>query len=288
VKNIVTIGKFEGMHLGHRALLTELIHIANRKNLIPTTIIFDPHPYKLLHDSTYKPLFTPHERDGMLKKFGIQNIITLPFKKMANMEPICFCKELAQLADIVVVGENFRFGKDRKGTIETLLQFGFEIKTVGLRPDQNLNVLSTSKVRELLAESKLAEAAEMLGFSFFIEGIVTKGRQLGRVLGFPTLNIYPTKEKFLPAFGVYETRIYIDGGEPLQGLTNVGLRPTVETATSTISVETHIPTLIAKPNEMYNRHIKVDFIRFIRAERRFDSTEELQVQIKKDIEELQK
>ncbi|MCL2199691.1 MAG: riboflavin biosynthesis protein RibF [Defluviitaleaceae bacterium] len=304
MKNCCTIGKFEGIHLGHQALLKEVIRLSHQKNLIPTVVVFHPHPYKLLHDPSYKPLFTPTERDSLLKNFGIQNIITLPFdQSLVNMEAGCFGTKLTTLANTqqIVVGENFRFGKNRTGTIETLLENNFEVKTVGLWPNvphkplkrlgPNFGVLSTSGVRALLEEGKLSEAAELLGFSFFIAGEVTKGQQLGRVLGFPTLNVYPPGDKFLPAFGVYETLTQIEGGERMQGLTNVGLRPTVtfdQMAQNSVSVETHIPSLVAKPDEMYGRQIKVEFIRFIRSERRFDSTEALQEQIKNDIKELQK
>jgi riboflavin kinase/FMN adenylyltransferase len=134
----------------------------------------------------------------------------------------------------------------------------------------------------LLVENKLNEAATLLGFPFFIVGEVTKGRQLGRVIGFPTLNIYPPGEKFLPENGVYETRTLL-GGVWMAGVTNIGLCPTVSDCAKN-SVETHIPDLQAKPDEMYGRQIKVELLRFIRPERHFDTIEELQSQIKTDIE----
>jgi riboflavin kinase/FMN adenylyltransferase len=284
---IVTIGKFEGIHLGHRALLETVVKRAKEKNLASVAVVFSPHPYKILHDANYKMLFSESERDFLIKKIGIEKIFSLEFNKnFAEMKAVDFCKKIFEElhAREIIVGQNYRFGYNREGTIETLRDAAAaHDATVHVIPQKNFdkNLISTSRIRELLAEKNFSETEKLLGFSFFIAGEVTKGRQLGRVLGFPTLNLYPPDEKFLPQNGVYETRTIIDG-VTLHGITNIGIRPTVDN-TQKISVETHLPNF-SKRDEMYGREIKVEFIKFIRAEKKFASAEELQMQIKKDIQ----
>ena len=288
-KTVLTIGKFEGIHLGHRLLLEEVAKRAKEKNLVPTVIVFEPHPFIHLRDKNYKLIFTPNERDNLLKSIGIKNIIKLEFTKaFTNKTATEFCKEIFENfnAQEVIIGENFHFGKNREGTPSLLKNFAKNYNAnVTSIPIKNTD-LSTSSIRDFLEKNELSKACDLLGFPFFVAGEVTKGRQLGRVLGFPTLNIYPAKNKFLPAFGVYETITNFSDGKKLKGLTNVGLRPTVNNDSTVVSVETHIPSLIAKPDEMYGQNIKVEFIRFIRKEIKFNNTDELKNQIQIDLKEF--
>jgi riboflavin kinase/FMN adenylyltransferase len=277
---VLTIGKFEGVHLGHRALLKEVICRAKDLGLASVVLVFSPHPVKFLRDPEYKPIFTEHERNQLIKNFGIDEIITLNFDSdFAAMTAKKFCEKLDGFnAREIIVGYDYRFGNGRDGSVETLREnSNASVRTVKLISDNDF--ISSSRIRELLFNNKFDDARQLLGFSFFVTGEVSKGRQLGRVLGFPTLNLYPPEDKYLPQNGVYETRTFIDG-DSYTGLTNIGVRPTVSEETK-ISVETHIPELNA--DEMYGRQIKVEFLRFIRPERRFDSPEELQLQIQKDL-----
>jgi len=287
---VLTVGKFEGIHQGHKALLLEVVRRAKSAGVASVVVMFSPHPFQFLRDPSYKPIFTESEREHLLNEIGIDHVITLRFdENFAAMKASEFCHKLfTELkAREIVVGEGYRFGNGREGTIETLRDAA---KTYGGSVHVLANVshgeaISTSNIRKLLSENKLHEAASLLGFPFFMMGEVKKGQQLGRVLGFPTLNLYPSDEKFLLQNGVYETITILDG-VPMKGLTNIGKRPTVTEPSPTdirIAVETHIPSLVAKPNEMYGRHIKVKFLRFLRPEQRFNTPEELQLQISKDL-----
>ncbi|MCL2457063.1 MAG: riboflavin biosynthesis protein RibF [Defluviitaleaceae bacterium] len=280
---ILTIGKFEAIHLGHRALLQEVSSRAKILSTESAAIIFKPHPFKFLHDTNYKPIFSEHEREKLIRETGTKKIITLDFdSQLASMKAEDFCEKLFREFNVreIFVGESYRFGKNREGTIETLCDVAIT-HNAKLHVMKNITGISTSLIRNLLAEKKFSEAEKLLGFSFFIEGEVEKGRQLGRVLGFPTLNIYPPDDKFLPAFGVYKTRAIIDGNSSI-GVTNIGVRPTVDDGEK-ISVETHIPTLIAKPDELYGKKIKIEFLNFIRNEEKFANVEDLKFQIKNDV-----
>ena len=277
---IITVGKFEGIHLGHRALIEEVVRRAKAAGVASQVVAYDPHPFKILRDANYKPIFSRHERDELIFSLGVDYIITLDFDaKIAAMSPAEFCFQLFGANNVreIIVGENYRFGKNREGSIENLREHAH------VHIFKNVADISTSKIRELLAKNELKKAELLLGFPFFIAGEVTKGRQLGRVLGFPTLNIYPPHDKFLPKNGVYKTRTTIDG-VTMTGLTNIGERPTVDDSKK-ISAETFLPNLKSR-DEMYGKKIKVEFLRFIREERRFNSTDELQSQIITDLGEL--
>jgi riboflavin kinase/FMN adenylyltransferase len=279
VDKVITIGKFEGIHLGHRALLQEVSNRAKAESLQSAALIFKPHPFKFLYDKDYKPIFTEHEREKLLRGF-VNDIITLNFdSELVSMKASDFCKKLFTEINAreIVVGENYRFGNKREGTTKTLHEAAAE-HNAKIRVIKNVDNISTSDIRSLLCENKFKEASRLLGFPFFIEGTVEKGRQLGRVLGFPTLNIYPPEDKFLPMYGVYKTRAIIDG-KTMAGITNIGIRPTVDDSAK-LSVETHVPDLT---DELYGHQIKVEFLEFIRAEKRFENLDELKLQIKEDL-----
>jgi riboflavin kinase/FMN adenylyltransferase len=308
--SVLVIGKFEGLHLGHRALINEVTRRAKSLNSKAILAAFRPHPQKILHDPHYAPLFSNEEFAEITAGWGLDEVVFIPFTAdFANMPAEDFCRWILQefAPQEIVVGEGFRFGKESGGTVEMLEKI-FNVKIFPLlknpsralralagrpaasaapaSPDvraKNFNIgeINTSRIRGLLKSYEFEKASELLGFSFFLMGVVEKGRQMGRVLGFPTLNIYPCGDKFLPQNGVYVTRTIIDG-VAFAGLTNIGVRPTV-TDEDKLAVETHIPDLVSAPNAMYGKRIKVEFLRFIRAEKKFGSAEELQFQIKSDL-----
>lgn len=287
---VLTIGKFEAIHLGHQALLEEVIQRSKLAKMDSLAVLFEPHPYTFLSDPNYKPIFTLSERYDLLLDFGIDLIWTFCFDSdFSAMKAPEFCRKLFSLnAREIVIGENFRFGNGREGTAQTLREEaaarGVKVHIVG--NVGNGEIISTSQIRKMLSANELSEAAKLLGFPFFIMGEVKKGQQIGRVLGFPTLNLYPPEDKFLLENGVYKTQTIIDGfdGVKFAGITNIGLRPTLSNPTNTkLCVETHIPSLVSKPNELYGRQLKVEFLRFLRPERKFDTVEELQSQISRDV-----
>ena len=286
--NVLAIGKFECIHRGHRALLGEVVRLAQSNPLLASAmLVFEPHPARVLFDPGYKPLFTGPEREFLAGRLGLDYLLEYPFDRaFAAMSPAYFCRLLFEEMQvrILVVGEGYRFGHNREGTVATLEQAARErnakIHIVspaahGLAPAK----ISTSTIRALLAANQLPEAESLLGYPFFVQGTVTPGRQLGRTIGFPTLNLYPPEGKFLPGNGVYATRTILEG-QSYKSITNIGTRPTVAES-SQISVETHLIGYTG--GELYGKEVHVDFLRFIRPERKFESLEALKAQIMEDL-----
>ena len=313
---VLAMGKFESIHLGHRSLITEVVRLA-QPGLASAMVAFEPHPYRVLSDPGYKSLFAAHEREYLVRGLSIDYLLEYPFNRgFAALSPIDFCHKLYEelQARIVVVGEGYRFGHKREGTADTLRQVAttynaqvyevaphvffeksnndnFPVGSKMIPPEvqsptsyiSTAHKTSTSTIRALISANKLAEAEALLGYPFFIMGKVTPGRQLGRSIGFPTLNIYPPEEKFLPTDGVYVTRTILNG-RGYNGVTNIGLRPTVETAVAPRSVETHV--LGYEGGELYGTHIRVEFMHFIRPERQFESLDALKTQIEDDYKSM--
>lgn len=283
---VLTIGKFEGLHLGHQALIQKTVHHANLLGISSAIMIFSPHPNIYFGDTGYKPLFTADEHAHILDSMGINHAFAYPFdEKLTNLLPKDFCNIIFTdfKAKMVIVGENFRFGKNRIGDIAFLKSEAASYNAnIQALPDITANEtkISTSQIRNFLANTKLKEACLQLGFPFFIMGTIAKGKQLGRTIGFPTLNIYPPEDKFLPLDGVYATHTTINGIK-YRSITNIGLRPTVDSTTKIRSVETHL--LNYNGNGLYDKHCKVELLKFIRPEYRFNSLDELKAQIEKDI-----
>jgi riboflavin kinase/FMN adenylyltransferase len=273
---------------------------------------FSPHPCQVLADTGYKPLFTLAERAYILRRLGVDYLLEFPFDNdFAAMHPEDFCTLLLKSlrARVLVVGEGYRFGKGRGGTVETLAQAcrsrAFSTEMVMLPPQTQTGTaqkISTSDIRALIAARRLGDAAGLLGFPFFIMGTVRHGQQIGRTMGFPTVNTEVSPEKFLPPDGVYITRTRIIkpadktasdadartvdiNGETnhaaYRSVTNVGLRPTV--AGQTAAVRTVESFLLGFDCDLYGAEIMTEFITFLRPEKRFGNMEQLREQIKKDI-----
>jgi len=288
---VLTIGKFEGIHLGHQALLAQVVNMAKSLGLASAAMVFEPHPYIFFGNTSYKPLFTNNERNHLLLATGLEHIISTQFdESFATLSPRDFSKKIfaEHNAKLVIVGENYRFGKNRAGDIDFLRKEAdthkAQVQTVLPVSFCRCEPISTSTIRKLLSQNNLSEANRQLGFPFFIIGTVTRGKQLGRTLNFPTINIYPTEEKFLPMDGVYATQTIING-EKYNGVTNIGLRPTVDNSGSVRSVETH---LFNYTKDLYDQHVKTELLEFIRPEQRFNSLDELKAQIALDALSAQK
>jgi len=319
---VLAVGKFECFHLGHKELVGEMMHLARRKlpachcekrsgeccvaevvqqkpllsngpgllcDVASALVMFEPHPYRVLAAPDYKPLFTNCEREYLACELGADYLLEYPFdQKFAAMQPEDFCRILFEdlRAQAVVVGEGYRFGHKRTGTVNTLRQmaveYGSQVHVVAphransVSSETGSSKTSTSTIRELLLANKFSEAEGLLGYSFFMMGTVSHGRKLGRTIGFPTINLYPSWEKFLPVDGVYATRVFIDG-RIYNSITNIGLCPTVESAGASRSVETHLFDFTG--GELYGKRVRVEFLRFIRPERKFESLDALKSQI---------
>ncbi len=310
---VLTVGKFESVHLGHQKLFSEVLRLSKELNLPSGAVTFDPHPNMLFGSPDYRPLFTAAERAYIMEGLGLDYMLVFPFDAaFAAQSPEEFCAKLFNNlnAAAVVVGEGFRFGKNGAGTPEILRREAARhsaahkhtgtndihdasrqnMARVLVIPHQSTDggeKVSTSDIRKLITNRELEKAAEVMGFPFFIMGTVTHGKQIGRTMGFPTVNLLTARDKLLPPDGVYATRTFL-GDKSFRSITNIGVRPTVQQ--TTLPGETASRTvesfLIGFNGDLYNTSLRTEFLRFIRPEKKFANIDELRAQITKDIESL--
>ncbi len=279
VPEAVTIGKFDGVHKGHRRLLQTVL-AKKEQGLASCMVSFFSEPKE-----QRTVIYTKTEQERLAEAAGIDMLAQYTLNEtVRGMEPEQFVREVlceALQARVVVTGEDFRFGKNRAGDVSLLEalspKYGYETICVPKVELGGVRVSST-RIRALLAEGAVEEAAELLGQPYFVQGEVVHGKKLGRTLGFPTINLLPGKDKLLPAYGVYITRTQVDGKQYF-GLTNVGIRPTVKDE-NRVSVETFLENYTG---DLYGKVLTVEFLRFLRSERKFDSVELLQAEIQKDL-----
>ena len=263
---VLTIGKFEGIHLGHQALLNKVVRRAQILKIASAVMVFEPHPYIFFGNADYKPLFTNEERNKLLTNIGVDYIFTCPFdENFAALSPQKFCKKIFDeySAKVVIVGKDYRFGKDRVGDVELLREeaesYGAKVEIISsVEQDaggQATRTISTSNIRKLLTDGNIAEVNLQFGFPFFITGIAAKARQSDRKLGF-TLNVHLSKEKFLPSDGVYVTRTKVNDAT-YHSITNIGLHSTVDGCV-TRSATTHLPDYTGADPD--GECIKVEFL----------------------------
>ncbi|MFC4892539.1 bifunctional riboflavin kinase/FAD synthetase [Pseudofrancisella aestuarii] len=287
-KSVVTIGSFDGVHLGHQSIINKLKDIANKENLTPFVIFFEPLPKEFfLKNTAPARIYSFRDKVINIKETGIENIICLKFdKKIINIEAEDFIKEFLVKKlkiDHIIIGDDFKFGKDRKGDYDMLLKyskkFNFTVDKLSTLNIENKRV-SSSLIRNALLQHDLNKAQTLLGHNFKINGRVIHGQKNGRKLGFHTANLKLPKNSALK--GVFLTKIYIDN-EVYFGVTNAGVRPTLDG--KNFLLETHIFNF---NKEIYKKHITVEILDFIRAEKKFNSFEELKKQINQDIQTAKK
>ncbi len=281
---VVTLGKFDGVHLGHRAILQTAIERARAAGTSPLALTFEPLPATLLSPKRApRRIVAPADKLKLLEAAGLDAVIVIEFtREFSLLTPEQFAS--AYLRDKIgvreiVVGHSMSFGHNRAGNAQTMVelgkQFGFGVTVVGPVKIGAI-VVSSSKVREAIAGGDLKTAARLLGRYHFLAGQVVRGRERGHEIGFPTVNL-ESETECLPPDGVYATRAILDG-EARPSVTNIGMRPTF--AEKERSIETHIFDF---GGELYGRRIKVELIERIRGERKFDSAETLARQIALDI-----
>jgi riboflavin kinase/FMN adenylyltransferase len=283
---VLTLGVFDGLHLGHQLIMRTVVERARALGVVPTAITFDPHPRAVLHPQSSPPLL--QTLDQKVEGFGVlgieQTIVVRFTEEFSKIPAEDFLRDIVMdrlHAREVYLGRGFAFGHNRQGNIELLRQvskeLGFvagEVPEVGLRGQR----VSSSKIRELLALGKVNLARRMLGRPYGVEGRVERGNERGHMLGFPTANLRP-QNRVLPANGVYVTGTLIDG-QWRRSVTNVGTRPTFETG-SEPSVETFVMNW---GGDLYGDVIRVRFLYRLRNEHKFDSLESLKTQITKDVD----
>ncbi len=286
--SVLSIGNFDGVHLGHQAVL---VHVVERARALGTTAMamtFDPHPIKLLRPADAPRLLTTLEqRLALIARTGIETCLLLPFThRVARMTAEAFVRDVLveRLAvQEVYIGKNFRFGADRGGDVELLTRMGSDL---GFRAasspivEHDGAVVSSSRVRQAVAEGRVEEAAGLLDRAVFVDGGVLEGKRLGRTLGFPTLNI-EVENELEPDRGVYVTAVHIPSfNRTFPAVTNIGVRPTIY-QNSLTTVESHLLDFAA---DVYGERVRLFFLRRLREERTFDSATRLMAQIRIDVE----
>ena len=282
---IITIGTFDGVHLGHQSILKKLAE-AKENGIYETLLLtFFPHPRMVLQqDTSIKLLNTIEEKAELLDKFGIDNLIIHPFDAaFSNLSAEEFVKEiLVDKLNIhkIIIGHDHRFGKNRTADINDLISFGkkygFEVEQISAQEIDEIAISST-KIRKALLEGDIQLANQYLGYSYFISGKVIDGKKIGRTIGFPTANIEVKENyKLLPKNGVYIVSSQINN-MMYYGMMNIGHKPTL--GENEQSIEVHFFEL---NEDIYNKNLEISFLEHIRDEKKFNSITELQSQLEKD------
>jgi riboflavin kinase / FMN adenylyltransferase len=296
---VLTIGNFDGVHLGHQEIISTAKKLADQKNTELVLMTFEPHPVTILYPEKAPGVLTPMPlKKHLLNQFGVDCMIILRSSyRILNLSPEAFVEEFltkSSRPSVLVEGEDFNFGYGRSGSVETLKElgekFGFELivvagKQISLTDEKNTRVSSTL-VRHLLHKGKVKDAAQALGRYYRLSGQTTPGKGKGRQLGFPTANIEPIN-RIIPAEGVYAGYVEITDTEELlcQSESRIPAAFSIGRAKTFISdhpllIEAHI--LEKETENLYGKYLAMDFVDFIRHQQKFESTEQLSAQIAKD------
>lgn len=281
---VLTLGVFDGLHLGHQKIMQTVVERGNSVTAHATAITFDPHPRAVLHPESAPPLLqTLDQRLANFEVLGIEQAIVIPFDKEFAASPADeFLREIVHerlQGKEVYLGKGFAFGKGRSGNIDLLrkmsAELGFvadEVPEIVLRGQR----ISSSAIRTLLSEGRVNLARRMLGRPYGIEGVIIRGNRRGHTIGFPTANLHP-HNRVIPKFGVYATATLVDGSWR-RSITNVGIRPTFGQDLEP-SIESYIFDF---DGDLYGDVLRVRFLHRIRDERKFNGIDELKAQISKD------
>jgi riboflavin kinase/FMN adenylyltransferase len=280
---VAALGNFDGMHRGHMRLLERVRQQAGERGGTPVAMIFDPHPPRVLRPDKAPPLLmTLDQKLDAFERAGMHGVAVVRFThELSRWEPEYFVERVLldwlHVAE-VWVGANFLFGRDRSGTYTLLRALGEDrgFRAEKIDPVRYKDfVVSSTRVRHLVGEGRVDEAAALLGHQYFLDGTVVHGDHRGRDLGFPTANL-ETANELLPAYGIYATIAVIDGVHH-PSVTSIGVRPTI--GDDRLTIEAH---LLDGPRDLYGRRVRLALVQWLREERRFDSLEELRVQIAAD------
>ena len=307
---VLTIGTFDGVHLGHRQIIQQMKEVAAAINGETVIITFHPHPRKIVSSvpGDIKLLNTLHEKITLLDAAGIDHLVVVPFDhRFANQTTEQYVKDFLYhyfKPHTVIIGYDHRFGKGREGNYQLMKQYGdllgFEVKEIS---EQLMNeiVISSTKVRHALKENDIATANRFLGYPYFFEGVVIEGNKLGRTIGYPTANMHiSSEEKLIPGNGVYAVTIVrreasgvsselsVVSGlpamnhdplaiSPLKGMMNIGLRPTVDGKKKVIEVN-----IFDFDEDIYGETLQIHVHQYIRGEVKFNGLDELKGQLEKD------
>ena len=277
-KRIFALGFFDGVHLGHQALLRRCVELAAQLNMSAAAITFENHPQSLFSEQSPALLSTAADRRDLLRQYGMDNIYEFPVTKEVMGKPWdVFLEELLLLgAAGFVCGYDFRFGHRGQGNAELLKAFCDQRgMPCVILPEQDMDGvrISSTYIRRQLETGDMATAVRFLGHPYILTGKVVKGQQLGRKLGFPTANLRLPASLVIPKFGVYACVARVEG-KRYPAVTNVGTRPTVSGVGITVE-----PWILDYSGDLYGQEITLEFYRFLRPETKFDSLEDLQAEI---------
>jgi riboflavin kinase/FMN adenylyltransferase len=283
--SVITIGTFDGVHVGHKLILERLINDARINNRVSAVLTFFPHPRLVLQkDSDLKLLNTIEEKKKILEDLGIDYLIIQPFTKtFSRLSATAFVRDMlvnALHAKKVIIGYDHRFGRNRNANINDLIAFGnaldFEVDEIPAQEIEAVAVSST-KIRNALLEGDVTTANTYLGYPYMLSGEIIRGKGLGKELGFPTANLFIKETyKLIPKNGVYVVQSSLKD-KIVYGMMNIGTNPTVDGEHQ--SIEVHFFDL---SEDLYHRHIQVNILHWIREEHKFSTLEELKAQLKKD------
>ena len=287
-KRAIALGFFDGVHLGHGALLSRVKAVSQEKGLIPSAFTFDAHPSSFITGSTTPLLNSPADRADLMRQcYGIQDVIVAHFDSMMRMDWQDFVTEYLvkeHNAAYVVAGHDFHFGYKGEGNPQRLQQLCTELG-VGCdiipKIEKEGITISSTYIRTLIAQGEMERAREFLGHPHVLTDRVGHGKKLGSSLGFPTVNLHFPDGVLVPAHGVYATRVWFEDGTCRPAVTNIGVRPTVDDGDK-VSVEGYI---LDFSGDLYGQTIRMEFFKKLRGERKFPSLEALKAEVMKNAEE---
>ncbi len=280
----IALGKFDGIHVGHQLLIDGLL-AERQKGRQALVFTFGDSPMSVLSSGSKKNIYTPQEKMYYFSKLGVDILLEYPFtKEFAGIAPEDFIKDcLVEQLGVrsIYVGEDFRFGRGRSGNVGVLKllgeEYGFAVCAIS-KKTQHGKVVSSTAIRDML-ESHLWVANEMLGNPYFVYGEVVHGNHLGHTIGFPTINQTIPEQKLIPAYGVYASRVCIDGIY-YRGISNLGQKPTIA-GEHQVGLETY---LLDYSGDLYGKMLQTELLFFIRPEERFENINALKTQIQNDID----
>tara|TARA_B100001248_G_scaffold260601_1_gene249291 strand:- start:5346 stop:6275 length:930 start_codon:yes stop_codon:yes gene_type:complete len=286
--SVLTIGNFDGIHLGHQALIEAVLENAKKYDAPSVVMTFEPHPHKILFpERNLKRIFAHSDQQNTIAKYQVDYYIKQAFSRdLSSLSPERFFLDYIFKPfnpKVLVVGYDFSFGANREGSIEYLKKlsasYGFELIVIPpIRVEGE--IVSSSLIRRSLENGQVEKVKALLGRPFYLEGVVEKGKSRGKSIGFPTANIYSTNEIY-PANGVYACHVHYQN-KKYTGVTNIGKNPTFEEATKRdVQVECHI---LEFDQDIYGEDLKIEFLEHIREEKKFSGVEELVAQISKDVD----
>ena len=286
---VVTLGTFDGVHLGHQKILSRINEIADHNQGEPVLVTFWPHPSLVLYPQKHniRLLTSFEEKTQLLRRFVVDYLVTIPFtREFSQLSSEDFIQHVLVnkiRTKVLVIGYDHRFGKNREGGFEHLVankgRYGFELEEIPRKDIDHIGISST-KIRKALEEGKVEIAREFLGRDYGLSGVIIKGQQLGRSIGFPTANIKILHDyKLIPGDGAYAVTVDLEE-KIYQGMLNIGNRPTVNGIEQTVEVN-----LFDFSGNLYDKRLTVYFKKYLRAEKKFADLEALKEQLKKDMME---